>query len=241
VLGVVRARQLHPGQAILIDGVDSQLFWAGVFHHPFSIFGVADVYLTPGSDRYIDAIPGEGTVSDYILPSGPTIHGLNTNAIVVYRVGPKRLTAITSVYEDTAAQQLSPDPPRRIDLGNPLMAYLLGPEWYSLEDGYRWMPRRATLRIGGPQSLSERLYLDGFCSPEQLEAGPFPVRITVDKLSLGGGILTPGNNRLKAELTLPNQLVGRKSIELSLESFRPFHNGRDNRELGFALRSIEIR
>ncbi|MCU1272792.1 MAG: hypothetical protein JWO48_223, partial [Bryobacterales bacterium] len=242
VLGVVRAHQLHPGQAILIDGVDSQLFWAGVFHHPFSIFGVSDVYLTPGSDQYIDALPGELPVSGYVLPGGPTVHGLNTNEIVVYRVGPKRLTAITSVYEDTAAQQLSPDPPRRIDLGNPLMAYLLGAEWYSLEDGgYRWMPRRATLRIGGPQSPSEKLYLDGFCSPAELQAGPLPVRITVDKLSLAEVILAPGNNRLRAELVLPNQLVGRKSIELSVESGRTFRTGRDDRELGLAFRSFEIR
>jgi hypothetical protein len=241
VRGVARARQLHPGTAILIDGVDGQLFWAGVFHHPFNIFGVSDVYLTTGSERSIDPIPEKGVISDYVLPSGPTIHGLNKNEIVVYRIGPRSLRAITSIYEEGAAQQLSPDPPRRIDIANPLMAYLLGPEWYSLEDGYRWMPRRATLRIGGPQTPSQKLYLDGFCSPDELREGPFPVRIELDKVSLGAGILTPGNNRLKAMLMLPNQFVGRKSLVLSLESGRTFRNGSDSRELGLAFRSVEIR
>jgi hypothetical protein len=241
VLGVVRARQLHPTEAILLDGVDSQLFWAGVYHHPFNIFGVSDVYLTPGSDQHIDALPGEVPVSGHMLPSGPTVHGLNTNEIVVYRIGPKRLKNITSVYEDTEAQQLSPDPPRRIDLANPLMAYLLGPQWYSSKDGYRWMPRRATLRIGGPQSPSQKLYLNGFCSRAQLEPGPLSVRITVDKLSLAEVVLAPGDNWLREELVLPNQLVGRKSLELAVESSRTVRVGRDDRELGVAFRSFEIR
>ena len=49
VLGVARAHQLHPTQTILLDSVDEQLFWAGVYHHPFLIFGASAVYLTPGS------------------------------------------------------------------------------------------------------------------------------------------------------------------------------------------------
>lgn len=49
VLGVARAHQLHPAEAILLDGVDVQLFRAGMYHHPFSIFGATAVYLAPGS------------------------------------------------------------------------------------------------------------------------------------------------------------------------------------------------
>src|SRR5207245_9996875 len=50
VLGVERAHELHPGKVILLDGVTSTLFWAGVFHRPFAIVWVSDVYLTPGSE-----------------------------------------------------------------------------------------------------------------------------------------------------------------------------------------------
>jgi len=69
VLGVARAHQLHPTQAILLDNVDEQLFQAGVYHHPFAIFGAPSVYLTPGSSAY----------EDFELASGPTVHGLNHN------------------------------------------------------------------------------------------------------------------------------------------------------------------
>src|SRR5579859_3678157 len=180
VLGTVRARQFHPKEAILLDDVDSTMFWSGVFHEPFTVFGVSNVYLTPKSEEHIEGRPELGRVSDFVLPTGPMIHGLNHDQIVVYRLGPGRPKAITALFEDTIAQKLSPDPPRRVDVGNPLMAYLLGPEWYALESGSRWMSRRATLRIGAPLSPSEKLYVSGFCSEAQLREGPFPVRIALN-------------------------------------------------------------
>jgi len=220
VLGVARAHQLHPTQAILLDNVDEQLFWAAIYHHPFLIFGAPAVYLTPGSG-----------FSEFELPDGPTVHGLNHNQVVVYRVGGPRLKAITSVYEKTAAQKLSTDPPRRIDIANPLSAYLLGPEWYAPEEGFRWMPHRATLRIGGPRTPSDRLYLNGFGPPNDL-------RVTVDGTPLALKIV---DNPFFCILDLPNQLLGRKQLEISIEAAHTFRVDNDGRDLSVAFRSIEVR
>jgi hypothetical protein len=241
VLGVARARQLHPREAILLDSVDSTVFWAGVFHHPFIVLGVSDVYLTPGSDERIEPHPELGRVSDYVLPGGPTVHGLNDNQIVVYRVEPRRLKAITSQYAATTAQELSPDPPRRVDAGNPLMAYLLGPEWYALDGGSRWMPKRATLRIGAPRSPSDKLYLTGFCSETQLQAGPVPVRVTVAGTALPEFTLNGGATQFNVILALPPTLVGTKWLEMTVESGRTFRASRDGRELGLSFGTFEIR
>ena len=241
VLGVARARQLHPREAILLDGVDSTVFWAGVFHHPFTFLGVSDVYLTPGSDQHIEPHPELGHVSDYVLPSGPSVHGLNENRIVVYRAGPGRLKAITAQYSDTTAQDLSLEPPRRVDAGNPLMAYLLGPEWYALEGGSRWMPKRATVRIGAPRSPSEKLYLTGFCSESQLRAGPLSVRVAVDGSPLSEFTLNGGTAQFHVILALPRHLVGTKWLELTVESGRTFQAGHDGRELGLSFGTFEIR
>ena len=221
VLGVARAHQLHPTQTILLDGVDEQLFRAGVYHHPFTIFGASAAYLTPGS----------ALSEDFELPGGLTVNGLNHNQIVVYRVGGSRLKAITSVYEKTVAQKLSTDPPRRIDLANPLAAYLLGPEWYAPEEGFRWMPRRATLRIGGPRTRSDKLYLEGFGPPNEL-------RLSVDGTPLSLKIV---DNPFFCVLSLPDQLVGRKQLEISIEAAHTFRAGTDGRDLSVAFRSIEIR
>ncbi len=241
VLGVARARQLHPHEAILLDGVDNTLFWAGVFHHPFLVFGVSDVYITPGSDQHIEPHPEIGFVSDYVLPGGPTVHGLNANQIVVYQAGPGRLKAITSQYSDTSAQDLSPEPPPRVDVGNPLMAYLLGPEWYALESGSRWMPKRATLRIAAPRSSSEKLYLSGFCSETQLREGPLQMRIAVNGMPLQEFTIHCAKSQFHAILALPDHLVQSKWLELTIESGRTFRSGQDGRELGLSFGTFEIR
>jgi hypothetical protein len=224
VLGVARAHQLHPTQAILLDNVDEQLFQAGVYHHPFAIFGASAVYLTPGS-RFPE---------EYELPPGPTVHGLDHNQIVVYRVGGPRLKAITSVYENTVAQKLSTAPPRRIETGNPLMAYLFGHEWYIPEGGFRWMPQRATLRIGGPRSRSDSLYLNGFGPPTGL-------RVSVDGIPLSTIILKTGDSPFIRSLALPDQLVGREQMEVSIEADQTFRVSGDGRDLSVAFSLIEVR
>ncbi len=241
VLGVARAHQLHPQQAILLDGVDTSLFWSGVFHHPFTMFGASHVYLTPGSEERIESRPEMGRISDFVLPSGPALYALNNNQVVVYRIGPSRLKAITSLYTDTVAQDLSPGPPKRVDAGNPLMAYLLGPEWYDLEDGSRWMPKRATLRIGAPDSPSEKLYLSGYCPESQLLTAALPVRVKVGGIALTEFTLVGGTAHFQVNLALPSRLVGTKWLELSVESGRTFKAGRDDRELGLSFGTFEIR
>jgi len=38
---------------------------------------------------------------------------------------------------------------------------LSGPEWYAIDGNHRWMPGRATLRIGGPSAATQQLYVHG--------------------------------------------------------------------------------
>jgi hypothetical protein len=239
VLGVARAHQLHPAETILLDGVDEQLFRAGMYHHPFSVVGVTSVYLTPGSAGRIG--PLDVRVENYELSSGPTVHGLDHNQIVVYKVGGRRLKAVTATYINTAAQKLDTNPPHLVELASPLFAYLLGPEWYAPEEGFRWMPRRATLRLGGPRTRSQRLYLNGFCSPAELRAAPMPVRVWLDGTLLGELLVRNGGNPFHASLPIPDQLVGKKQVEIAVEAGRTFRAGLDERQLSLAFSSFEIR
>ena len=123
------------------------------------------------------------------------------------------------------------DPPRRIEMANPLTAYLLGPEWHAPEEGFRWMPRRATLRIGGPRLRSDSLYLNGIGPPNEL-------RVTVDGVPLALKIV---DNPFSCVLNLPDQLFGKKQLEISIEAAHTFRVDNDERDLSLALRSIEVR
>lgn len=241
VLGVARGHQLHPDKVILLDGVDSVLFWAGVFHYPFRLFGIHDVYLTPGSEDHIETHDATGRVSDFVLPNGPVLHAAKSDRIVVYRVGSNRLKAITSAYEEAAIAWFTPDVPRKIDVGNPLMDYLLGPEWYPPENGARWMPRRATLRIGGPKSVSERLTIQGFLPVVQPLQPPVSLRVTVNGIVLPETRIEVGDSRFSVSFPLPNEAVGKKELEVSLEVGRTFRYGSDVRDLGLGFGTFEIR
>jgi len=241
VLGVERAHQLHPDKTIVLDGVDSPLFWAGIFHHPSRLFGVNAVYLTPGSQDHIEAHDATGQVSDFVLPPDPTLHAAKTDQLVVYRVTSNRLKAITSAYEEATIAHLNPDRPRRVDALNPLTSYLFGPEWYPPDGSGHWMPKRATLRIGGAKSPSERLHVQGFLAPQQLPQPPVSLRVTVDGVQLPEASVTLGNGFWEVSYPLPNEAVDKKELLLGLEAGRTFHVAGDDRELGLNISVIEIR
>jgi len=241
VLGVERGHQLHPDKTIVLDGVDSALFWAGIFHHPFRLFGVYNVYLTPGSQDQIEAHDATGHVDDFVLPSGPALHAAKSDRIVVYQVGPDRLKAITSAYEEAAIARLTPDVPPRIDALNPLTDYLFGSEWYPPDGSSHWMPRRATLRIAGPRSPSERLYVQGFVSPAQASQPPVYLMVTLDGRRLPEARINLGGSTFEVSYPLANELLGAKEMLVGLEVDQTFHNGADTRELGLNIGVIEIR
>ena len=57
VEGVAGGRERHPSQAILLYGVDADLFWNAVRDHPFRLFGIDHVYLAPGTEHHLEMRP----------------------------------------------------------------------------------------------------------------------------------------------------------------------------------------
>ena len=170
VLGVQRAHELHPGKAILLDGVNDSLFWNGVHDYPFRrLLGIDYVYLSPGSEHAVESRLN-GTASEFVLPPDATLRALDRDELVVYAAGGERLKNITSAYAALAVWDADPPPPRIVDAGNPLMRYALGPTWYTLDGLSRWMPRIATVQIAGPAAAGEKLYVRGFCPEAATEA-----------------------------------------------------------------------
>ena len=50
-LGVARARELHPSEALVISGVSSETFWATFPDHAFRTVGVENIFVAPGADQ----------------------------------------------------------------------------------------------------------------------------------------------------------------------------------------------
>jgi hypothetical protein len=237
VEGVARAHELHPRETILLDGVDTELFYNGILDHPFNLLGYA-VYLTPASERSIDAHPDLGSAEEFVLPAEETAKALERQEAVVYDVHGSRLRNITGQY---SAGPAAFEAPARVDVASPLAAYLLGPQWYAAESNHRWMPGRATLRVAGPRTAGQRLYLSGYCPDEQLRQGPLAVTVNVDGLAMGARNIDAGQNAFELAFAMPAALVGKPEMRVEISVSRTFRPAADARDLGLAFGIVELR
>jgi len=240
VLGVARAHELHPGKIILLDGVNDDLFWGAIAQRPFLFLGISDVYLSPGSEARITPHPELDDVSKFVLPADETRQGLDSGDIVVYRAGPGPLKNITHHFEVPAGAE--PDSaPLRIDMADPLVAPRLGPTWYPREQGFRWMPRTASVRMPGPRAAGPKLYLTAICEPLQVQKGPLEMTVTVDGARLPPAYFTKGNVETTFAFVLPAETVGKTAIEITIAVSRTVRTPTDTRELGLAFGKFEIK
>ncbi len=239
-LGVARAHQLHQGKLILLDGVSSDLFWAGVYDRPFRLYGAEEVYLVPGSDRAINAHPEIGSTGNYVLSTALAKRALDRGQAVVYRVGDGRLHNITTSYRERTASTWKLEQPRYVDVGQALFDDLLDAGWYPLEGSYRWMQKHASLRMGGPARAGDKLYISGFCPQGQL--GEKSVKMTVTMSGLSLGVVTPDRlGAFEATFSIPASVVGRDEVQIVLDLNRTFTPPGDSRTLGLAFGTFALR
>ena len=239
VMGVARAHELHPGKTILLDGVDDDLFWGAIEQRPFLFLRISDVYLTPGSESTITPHPELDDVSKFILPVQEVEHGLARGDIVVYRAGQGPLQNITRQYVPPAGEAAAG--PLRIDVGDPLAADSLGPGWYPLESGFRWMGRTASLRMPGPRTTGQRLYLSAICPAEQVKDSPLEMTVIVDGMRLPPVRFTKANAEGSFNYALPAEATGKSEIGITVELSRTVRIGADTRDLGLAFGRFEIK
>ena len=237
VEGVAGVHEQHPAQAILLEGVDTDLFWNGILDRPFRLFGLDHVYLAPGSEKRIDAHPDLGDINEYILPGDVVTQALKRNELVVYDVRGARLRNITDVYAATPRESR---PPTRIDVASPLTSYLLGREWYKSDGDHRWMPAAATVRIGAPSAAGQKLYLRGQCPDEELRGNPLPVTVTIGGVRMEGTI-RPGENAFELAYDLPAAVVGQSEMQLTISVPRTFRPAADPRDLSLAFGVVEVK
>jgi hypothetical protein len=241
VRGVEEARRLHPDQIILLSDVDDDLFWNAILDDPFSLAGVSDVYISPEAEGMLTPHPDLGDIRRFVLPATSTLDGLDRGKLVVYSAAGDRLRNITPFYTITAHLHLHRETPRRVDVANDLLAYLLDKNWYPREEAHRWIPKRATLRLGGPTRAGQRLYVSGFCPKEQLEKGPLPLAVQVDGRALPPVLIQPGTAQFAFDFALPDELVGKDSVEIAVEAGRTFMPPGYGSEFGVVFGVFEIR
>jgi hypothetical protein len=235
VEGLAGAHQLHPRQQLVLDGVDSELFWHAVRDHASNLLGIEHLYITPESAAHIAVHRDIGDIGEFLVSGGVLGESLANGRALVYDVRGPRLRNITTLY---ASQHRSRDLPLRIDPSDLLISNLLSPDWYPIEVDHRWMPAQASVTMSGPPRRGMGLYLSGSVTSQQLAMGPVVLQVAIDGSTLGTARI--GANDFEVRFSLPDSLVGKPQIVVDLSVSRIFHPPGDYRDLGMSFGLIAI-
>ena len=209
VLGVAEVHQAQPGKMILLDGIDTDLFWSAIVNVPFRVMEIPHVYMVPGSESRIEA-PSD-LVTKYVLAQGPALRVLKEDRAVVYRVDGPVLRNVTSRYRTV----WKPEQPRFINLGDSVYAEYLGSGWNQIGDGYRMMSQSATVHMGGPRGPNDYLYVGVFDVPQ------FHISVRVDGVDVPVEMIRRDYQLSEFRATLPSAVIGKEVVEITLSTNSP--------------------
>ena len=238
VEGVAQARQRHPDKVILLDGIETELYNNAFGHSPFFALGIDDVYLTPDSERRINALPDVLDLRDAVLQPAIALKVIKRDGAVVYSFSGNHLRNITEEYGRSAPSRLMNRLPGYVDPGKTLFASFLGPEWLPAESGFRWMPAQATVRLRGPGLGGGNLTIDGYCPAEQLRQAPKRLWVNVDGISVGETKIGESESSFQRLFPLPPAFWGRDSIQVQLRVNPTLVQG--GREHGLVIGRIAV-
>jgi len=242
VMGAIAARMALPGKTLVLAGVDETIFDGAFRDHAFQCFGVPDVYVDPAERETLTAssVVENEDASPFFLDPADLRRGLLEHRLAVFSAGGTVLLDVTAQFEEQA-QSMPALSLSRVDLASALIADSLRGDWYQPEGNHRWMGRQAGVVMAGPASPEQQLYLAGYCPGAQLAAEPLVGRVLVDGQVVGQLRITRGDTGFEAAFHLPATLVGKPSMEVTVQLERTFHAAGDSRDLGLTFGSIEVR
>lgn len=232
---------VRTGKTILLAGVDNDLFWIGFYDDPFRLLGIQHVYLAPGSEQTIERHPDVGPMERFIVDLDQAAPMLRHHEAVVYGLDGRRLRDLTESYSRVAAAEFAARHPGFVDVADPTFQEKLGPEWYPAEPAFRWMPKTATLKIGGPKKAGQVLEVQGFCPAVVVAKGPLQVGFRADGIAIGKAILNQPDQPFDFEFPLPSEALGRPTIEIKIEVSRTAQVPGDSRQLGLVFTTFTIK
>ncbi len=222
VLGAQAAQLKHPGKTIVLNGVTAGAYMDSIGQGALTALGLDTVYLTPESGAAIGSDGGTADLEKTVLDPDLMLHAIKMEQVVIYSVVGDHLRNITEVYERSAPGRAYDRLPIRVDAGNPLYSWLLGPTWLPPQSGIRWMPARATVRIRAPESANSKLELEGFYPAEQLKRIPRVLNVSVDGIPVGEIKIHDPESGFTRLFNLPasvtNASLGKDSVEVELEA-----------------------
>ncbi len=238
VLSVVDAAHAHPGNAVLLEGVSTELFNDAVYDHAFPLYGIDDLSLVP-ENRAAIAAPAYFTGTDSFFANTVVAHkAVREHRAVVFDVSTGTARNVTGDY----AKSVKVDAiATRVELAGDLYEDQLGEGWGPKEYGFRWMGKRATVTLAGPAHAAERLYVAGYAPAAVLKDGPVSLRVSIDGFVLSTVRVRNPDADFAFDFEVPERFAGAPKIEVAVEVDRTVTVPPNPRVLGLMFVSFEIR
>ena len=224
---------------LLLAGIDNDLFWSGLYGDPFRLIGIRQVYIVPGSEKDIDPHPEWGGISRFVMGSTEAVLAVKSHQAVVLQLEGRRLQDVTSLYLPKLEQALDGRSFDFVDAADPQYASRLGPSWYPLEAGFRWMPKTATVKIARPAKTGQILKIKGYCPAAVVAAGSLDVSFRSDGILIGKASLKQAQE-FELQFPLPSQLIGESTMELEIEVSRTTQVAGDPRAFGLTFGTFTV-
>lgn len=222
VLGAQAAQEKHPGKVIVLNGITAEKYQDFAGQGAFAALGIDTIYLTPESGVALGSDPGAADPEKTVLEPAVLAHAIKKDQVVIYSVVGDHLRNITKLYELSAPGSWYDRMPSRVDPGNPLCSWVLGPSWLPPQSGIRWMPAKATVLISPPQSPGSKLELEGFFPAEQLKRVPRVLKVSVDGFPVGEIKIRDPESDFSRLFNLPAAVIEASShkslVEIELEA-----------------------
>jgi hypothetical protein len=238
---LIAERKSNPKPMVLLSGVDSDCFWSGFLDDPFRLIGLSEVYLAPGSEGAIERHPEWGGISRFLISRQDALKALSQKRAEVYALDGRRLRRLTTEYHLRLGEQYVTEHPNFVDAGDPLFAGRLGPTWYGEENGFRWMPKTATVRLAAPRSTQPELYITGYTPEAVVAKEPQEVVFRADGRKVGSLELKTAGEHFEHAFPLPADLAGKADVEISIEVAHTVGAPGETRTFGLVFGTFTIR
>jgi hypothetical protein len=102
------------------------------------------------------------------------------------------------------------------------------------------MGKKATVRLGVPQTAAGTVVVEGYCPETQLAAGTLVATLRLGDKVIGSQEIT-GVGGFQMEAPLPALAAGSTEVEIEIEVSRTVRPPEDGRDLGLAFGTFAIR
>ncbi len=188
--GMEEVGQAQPGAIVIFKGVDNDLFQTGFQDNPYPLAGISQAFLAPGTENGIVAREDLGGIKGFVISPENALLAIESGKARVIEITSGAPRDITRSFETVLRAEFLASHRDSVDVGQPVYASRLSPNWHRIENGYRWLPKSATVQLAGPSSPDAKLYVTGYGSSAALAAGPVTLHFRADGVEVGSAAVT---------------------------------------------------